>query len=201
MAQPQPFWEAAYRDASARPFGGPSDDVVEVAAQLPEGARVLDLGCGDGRHTLPLAKVGHRVEAVDVSEAAIAKLNAAAVGAGLDIDARVADLADASFTGPYDLVICHGVLHLLERPVWQRLVPELQEATAAGGWHVVVVFTDRIPSPPDLAPHTHGLFREGELEALYQDWEVTARRHTLEDEHPGGVRHRHAVNRLIARRP
>ncbi len=34
---------------------------------LREGARVLDLCCGDGRHSVPLQRRGHRVTGVDLS--------------------------------------------------------------------------------------------------------------------------------------
>jgi hypothetical protein len=65
---------------------------------------------------------------------------------------------------------------------------------------VVVVFTDRIPPPPDLAAHVRGLFTEGELRDQYRGWSVARwEAYTLEDEHPGGVRHRHPINKIVAR--
>jgi 2-polyprenyl-3-methyl-5-hydroxy-6-metoxy-1,4-benzoquinol methylase len=38
-----------------------------VARHVPRGGRLLDLGCGPGRHTLPLARSGYTVTAVDTS--------------------------------------------------------------------------------------------------------------------------------------
>ena len=35
---------------------------------LPQGARVLDVGCGPGRHAIPLARAGLHVTGIDVSE-------------------------------------------------------------------------------------------------------------------------------------
>ena len=37
-------------------------------AELPEGARILDVGCGSGRDTLAFKNFGHQVEAIDYSE-------------------------------------------------------------------------------------------------------------------------------------
>jgi SAM-dependent methyltransferase len=42
--------------------------------RLTVGASVLDLGCGTGRIARPLAKLGHRVVAVDESEAMLARI-------------------------------------------------------------------------------------------------------------------------------
>lgn len=40
---------------------------LEAAIWIPEGGTVLDFGCGDGRLTIPLAKLGYHVFAVDAS--------------------------------------------------------------------------------------------------------------------------------------
>lgn len=62
----------------------PSDHLLRTLAAVPPGARVLDLGCGAGRHTEPVARLGFDVWAVDPDgahvEAARARL-AAVVGA------------------------------------------------------------------------------------------------------------------------
>src|SRR5207248_4477881 len=46
---------------------GPSAWVVRFASMVPEGAPVLDLACGGGRHTRLFAEAGHPVTAVDVN--------------------------------------------------------------------------------------------------------------------------------------
>ena len=44
----------------------PSAWVVRFASMVPEGAPVLDLACGGGRHTRLFADAGHPVTAVDI---------------------------------------------------------------------------------------------------------------------------------------
>lgn len=197
-----PFWERAYADPSVDPFGPVSDEIVALAPRLPRGARVLDLGCGDGRNALFLAQTGLAVDAVDQSATGVDKLASRASRAGVPVHTWVQDITTLDLAGAYGLVVAHGVLHLLERPAWSRLLRAMQEWTAPGGWNVVAVFTDRLPTPPDLEPHTGGLFQEGELRDLYDHWHVELwHAYTLEDEHPGGIRHQHAVNKIVARRP
>lgn len=54
------------------------------ALDLPPGAAVLDVPCGDGRIALALARAGHRVTGVDIAPAEVAHATAAAAG----LDAR-----------------------------------------------------------------------------------------------------------------
>lgn len=48
--------------------------VRRFASLIPAGGEVLDLACGDGRHSRLLAKLGYRVEAVDRNPLAVASL-------------------------------------------------------------------------------------------------------------------------------
>jgi tellurite methyltransferase len=198
----RPFWERAYTDLHAATFGGPSQEIRDVVASFHPGSKALDLGCGEGRNSLFLAECGFDVTAVDISEAGIRKLDALAKDRSLSVVAEVADMREYRFRRQYDLIVSHGCLHLIERDSWQELIRLFKTYTTPGGINVVVVFTDTIPPPDDLRDYCLGLFREGELFTLYSDWEsVLQRSYTLEDEHPGGLRHRHPVNKLVARRP
>ena len=198
----EPFWEGIYEDPDAHAFGPPSEELVALLPRLPVGAEVLDLGCGDGRNALVFAAAGFHVRALDKSRAGIERLRSRALRRGLAIVSEIRDLTDYSPDGSFDLVITHGVLHLLEPGPCERLLGDVRAATRRGGWNVHVVFTDRLPQPDDLAAFVHRPFREGELRERYVGWEIELfRSYTLEDEHPGGIRHRHAINKIVARKP
>jgi tellurite methyltransferase len=77
----------------------------------------------------------------------------------------------------------------------------LKTETKPGGFHIIGVFTNRLPATPDNAPFTKSLFDVGELPAKYAGWEILAHsENTLRDSHPGGVSHEHAYERIIAER-
>ena len=197
----QPFWEQTYNDLTLSTFGQPSQEVRDVAAELPPGAKVLDLGCGEGRNALFLAEAGFDVSAVDISEAGIGKLRALADERGLDVRTEVADIRDYRISESYDLIMAHGCLHLIERPAWRKAIDEIKAHTNPSGVNIVVVFTDTIPPPDDLRDFCIGLFREGELFQIYGGWEIMLQRsYVFEDQHPDSPPHTHPVNKLVARR-
>ncbi len=197
-----PFWETTYAQlGGASTFGKPAEELVQLVDLLPPSASVLDLGCGEGRNALYLAEQGFKVTAIDISVAGIKKLRHLARQRRLSITAEVHDIRDYTFKHSFDLIIAHGSLHLIEREHWAPLIDRIKARTAADGYNVIVVFTDIIPPPEDLKDFHVGLFREGELFKLYDDWDVILKKsYVLEDEHPGDIRHRHPINKVVARK-
>jgi trans-aconitate methyltransferase len=47
-----PFWETTYQDFAVNSFGKPSQEFFDLIHRLPPHAKVLDLGCGEGRNVL-----------------------------------------------------------------------------------------------------------------------------------------------------
>jgi tellurite methyltransferase len=197
-----PFWENTYSQLNALDtFGEPAEELAQFHDLLPAGASVLDLGCGEGRNALFLAGHGFQVTAVDISAAGIKKLHHFAHQNGLSIATDVQDMRHYAFEQSYDLIVAHGSLHLIEREDWTRLIPDIKAHTNVGGYNVIAVFTDTLPAPDDLKEFHVGLFGEGELFKFYDDWDVLFKRsYILEDEHPGGIKHRHPINQIVARK-
>jgi tellurite methyltransferase len=198
------YWNGMYCNLTAPVTfsdGEPSAEVVEAAAALPVGVCTIDLGCGDGRNALFLASQGFLVRATDISPVGIAKLRQFAAERDLVVDAFVQDMRQATFETDYHLVVSMGCLHLVERECWVRLLRRMQEGTRLGGYHAVGVMTDALPPPDDQREFFIGLFGEGELFEQYADWEIITQRSVqFHDEHPGGVRHHHAGDTILARK-
>lgn len=103
-----PFWEESYkRTGSPDTFGDgkPSAELYDIVNRLPHGAKVLDLGCGEGRNALFLAQNGLDVTAVDISEAGIAKLHDIADQKRLLVETEVQDMRAYVFKDTYDLIV------------------------------------------------------------------------------------------------
>jgi ubiquinone/menaquinone biosynthesis C-methylase UbiE len=108
-------WELAWRQERWAETSPPLPIVVDFAEDLKrEGARrVLDLGCGAGRHSILLGKMGFQVVAQDVSETALKTLEGRLKTASIDNITLVKhEMRDLPFVDNYfDGVVCTNVLH------------------------------------------------------------------------------------------
>ncbi len=198
----EPFWEDAFRDLDTEHFGQPSERVITVLAKMSPGQWVLDAGCGSGGNAMEAAQRGMKVRAFDISEAGIGKLRARAGQQELAIDSWVGPLEDLRWDRTYGLVILNGVLQFVGEDAGDAFIRDAMAHTAPGGCHVISTFTDEAPVPEDLEPFVRRLFRPGELSRLYAGWEIVEdRRYIKSDEHPGGLRHTHAIEDFCARCP
>lgn len=81
------------------------DVLVDVLGLRP-GMRVLDIGCGPGRHALELAGRGIACHGVDISERFVELAAAAAAAAGVAASFERADARSLSFDAEFDAVVC-----------------------------------------------------------------------------------------------
>jgi len=89
------------------------DEVVRVAG-LSKGIRVIEIGCGMGRYTLLLAKLGFNVEGLDLSPFLLEKLSEFGSGR-YRIPLHCADIAHppAELLGQFDALVGFFTLHHL----------------------------------------------------------------------------------------
>jgi SAM-dependent methyltransferase len=76
------------------------------ALGLAPGMRVLDVGCGPGRHSLALSRVGIDVVGVDHSSDFVALARAAATTDRLAARFERLDVRDLAYDGEFDAVLC-----------------------------------------------------------------------------------------------
>jgi len=111
---------------------------------LPTGARVLDVGCGPGRHVIALAKAGLSVTGVDVSPRLLAVARDAANEAGLfgNVALFECDARAMPFDLEFDAVIsiCQGGFGLMGQDD-ALVLRRMMEAAKPGAPVVVTAFS------------------------------------------------------------
>jgi len=81
---------------------------IQRLLRLAPGARILDLGCGQGRIAIPLAKAGYRVVGLDRSSVLLRHARRAAEEAGVSVTFVEGDARDMTFDAEFDAVINVG---------------------------------------------------------------------------------------------
>jgi len=81
-------------------------DFLVEALNLPPSSRILDVGCGTGRHSLELARRGYQLVGVDISEGMVAVARKQAADESLPAEFHVADARDLQFGPEFDAAIC-----------------------------------------------------------------------------------------------
>ena len=117
-------------------------DFIVTALGLGPGDRVLDVGCGPGRHALELARRGIEVHGVDLSPEFVDLARAAAGTEGLDASFEVLDVRDLSVDGVFDAAIClcQGGFGLLGGDDEADVLGRIGRAVRPGGGLVVSAF-------------------------------------------------------------
>lgn len=82
-------------------------EVDQISALLPigDGARILDLPCGVGRHALEFARRGHAVVAIDRTASYIERARAEAGRQSLDVTFEPGDMREVCLPDAFDFVL------------------------------------------------------------------------------------------------
>ncbi|MFI5908553.1 class I SAM-dependent methyltransferase [Dactylosporangium sp. NPDC051541] len=127
---PNEFW----RRAATPEMTAADVDFVEGQLRLTPGARVLDVPCGSGRHSIALAGRGYRVTGVDISAEAIGHARTLTT----DVEWHLGDMRQLPGDGGYDAAVCLGNSFGYLGPAGTReFVAALHRAVRPGGGLVV----------------------------------------------------------------
>jgi SAM-dependent methyltransferase len=152
----------------------PSTWFLWHAHRLRPGAAVLDLACGEGRHSLAAATLGARVTGVDRDETRIATARELAEAQNLSIEWRIVDLEGPwPDFGGFDAVLLFNYLD-------RTRMPDICELVAPGGLLMMETFLTlqrELGWGPTSDDH---LLRPGELAGLVSPLRILHGREVLE---------------------
>lgn len=98
------------------------------------GSTALDVGCGIGRWSLQLARLGHDVTAVDLSPRMLERAEARAREAGVACRFAVGDAAGLALGRTFELILCVTVLqHITDPSAAQTAITRLAEHLSPTG--------------------------------------------------------------------
>ena len=91
-------------------------DFIEEEISRNKTTKILDIGCGTGRHAIRLSERGYSVRGIDLSKAQINRALEKSKEKGLNIYFSVADARSLEFEAVFDLIImiCEGGFSLME---------------------------------------------------------------------------------------
>ena len=82
-------------------------ELIDLKKKLNKNKTILDLGCGYGRLTIPLAKEGYKIEGIDITPSFIKQAIKNAKKLKLDIKFRIGDIRKLPHKKEsFDIVIC-----------------------------------------------------------------------------------------------
>ena len=212
-------YDSIYEDNEAY-FGQEASPLLDKCADLiPDGARILDLGSGQGRNALPLARRGCQVTGIDTSQVSVDTVNRLAAEEKLPLDAILEDFRTFEPPRSFDAVLCFGLMQTLNLQGCASLVERLHHWTRPGGALFLTAWSMDDPSfdtccqqwerrsgrtfrSPD--GESHRLFlEEGEILKLFFRWEVAHHWEGLgkPHQHGEGKKERHGEVEAVLIRP
>ncbi|MDD5627612.1 MAG: methyltransferase domain-containing protein [Elusimicrobia bacterium] len=135
------YFKEAYRTGVHGWAAEPSPYVLRFLNRLKKG-RLLDLGCGEGRHAIAAARLGFQVTAVDSEPLALRRARRAA--RGFAVRFLKADALRLPFPeGSFDAIIDYGCLHHQKKSDWPRYLGQILRLLAPRGRYILEAFSPR----------------------------------------------------------
>lgn len=182
----------------------PGKYVTLLTTMLHKG-HVLDLGAGEGKNSIYLAKKGFNVVAVECSDSGLEnfrrRLHDVPSGSRKHIKIVKDDVRDFQPNITFDAIIAYGLLHCLPNESDAMTVVRRMKAwTKPNGYNVVVTFTPKLPVPKQQQYLQATFLPPNELVSWYDDWLVKRlEEEIITEAHPtSGTKHKHAICRLLS---
>lgn len=96
-------------------FGDPYPELIDFFRDYESKGKVLDIGCGQGRNAIALARLGYSVIGIDNSTVGIEQMNAIAKAESLKMNGFVEDIYTYDAYADIDIVLLDSMFHFEKR--------------------------------------------------------------------------------------
>jgi SAM-dependent methyltransferase len=185
-ARQKKYFEAAYAaGVHGWPVSGPTPFVVSTVKRLIRekklfpGSRVLDIGCGEGRHTFACAALGLEAFGLDYQKSALDRARSMPDAGKFRRGFHFAsgDVFQLPFAaGSFELLIDYGCLHHVRKRDTARYLEGVTRMLGPGGWFILSCFSWRFKHHPDERrtrdwlvhrDHYDRFFRKGDFQEIF----------------------------------
>jgi len=211
-------FDKIYTDAQNFFGKDPSPLLAAFHELIPRHVRVLDIGVGQGRNALFLARRGYRVVGIDTSSVGVQAVRETADSEGLGIEVEHTDILRYTFRGDrFGATLALGIIQVLTRDDVDALFRHIDTWAAPGGLVLVTAFlvggTRHRECLRDWERRERNTFRRdgrirtflepGEITTLLPGYEIVHHDESLGPEHryADAPPERHFVAQLVARKP
>jgi len=123
-------------------------DFIENEIASDKNCKILDIGCGTGRHSIELSKRGYRVTGIDLSDSQLHRAREKAAEQKLVIDFWKHDARRLPFENEFDLAImlCEGAFPLMETDEMNfQILQSASKALKPGGKFIFTTLNGLFP--------------------------------------------------------
>ena len=197
------FYENIYRNAEGYYWGvAPSQMCLRILSLLPPDNRikVLDIGCGEGKDAVFMARCGYDVSAFDISGSGVEKTKRLAEKANVYVNAFKADVNDYRLDNNYDIIYQVGVFHAIKPELRDEIMSNYKSHVNKNGIAAIFAFVEKpFISPPPEKEEFFFPLKSGQLFTYFYDWYIEECMEYIFDCNSSGIPHRHAANIIYAR--
>ena len=163
--------------------------------------KLLDIGCGEGKDAVFFARCGYDVSAFDISDAGIEKTKRLADSAKVHVNVFKANLFDYRLDENYDVLYSSGVLAYIKPQLRSEIMENYKSHVSLNGIVAFQAFVKKpfIVRPPEKEKNEQ-FWKSGELFLHFHDWYIEFCSEYIFDCNSSGIPHKHAANRLFARK-
>ncbi|GAB4420923.1 MAG: hypothetical protein OHK0039_35150 [Bacteroidia bacterium] len=96
-------------------FGEPYPELIAFFTEYPRKGKVLDLGCGQGRDAIALARLGYAVTGIDSSKVGVEQMNLIGQNEKLNLAGQLGDIYIFNNFDKFDIALLDSMFHFSKK--------------------------------------------------------------------------------------